>query len=104
MDNDILYEKDGRLRVITINRPGKMNSLDFSAHETLVQIWHEFNADTDARVALITGTGDQAFCAGADLKTYTMALPRPLPRNSTVSTLTGPDWQELPVTSRCLNP
>ena len=35
MDNDILYEKDGRLRVITINRPGKMNSLDFSAHETL---------------------------------------------------------------------
>ena len=65
MDNDILYEKDGRLRIITINRPGKMNSLDFSAHETLVQIWHEFNADTDARVALITGTGDHAFFAWA---------------------------------------
>ena len=44
MDNDILYAKDGRLRIITINRPGKMNSLDFAAHEMLVQIWHEFNA------------------------------------------------------------
>jgi len=74
MDDDILYESDGRVRLITINRPAKMNSLDFSAHEALVQIWHDFNADADARVAVITGSGDQAFCAGADLKTYTMAF------------------------------
>jgi enoyl-CoA hydratase/carnithine racemase len=74
MDNDILYEAHKHVRLVTINRPEKMNSLDFSAHETLVEIWQEFNADPEARVAVITGSGDKAFCAGADLKTYTMAF------------------------------
>ncbi|HIP05008.1 MAG TPA: hypothetical protein EYN43_08150, partial [Gammaproteobacteria bacterium] len=72
MENDILYEHHGHVRLITINRAAKMNSLDFAAHELMVEIWREFNADADARVAVLTGTGEAAFCAGADLKTYTM--------------------------------
>ena len=76
MNNDILYEKLGHVRLITINRPAKMNSLNFAAHEALVDFWQEFNSDNDARVAVITGTGDKAFCCGADLKTYTMAFAR----------------------------
>jgi len=80
MSTGILLEKHGCVRLITINRSAKMNSLDFAAHEHLVEIWTAFNADEDARIAVITGAGDKAFCAGADLKTYTMnfaTLPAP---------------------------
>jgi enoyl-CoA hydratase/carnithine racemase len=70
--SDIRYERFGHVRLITIDRPGVMNSLDFAANDELVGRWHEFDADDDARVAVLTGAGAQAFCAGADLKTYTM--------------------------------
>jgi enoyl-CoA hydratase/carnithine racemase len=72
--SNILYEKKGQVRLITINRAEKMNSLDFAANDELVDLWYEFEEDEDARVAVITGAGNQAFCAGADLKTYTLAF------------------------------
>ena len=72
--SNILYEKKGHVRLITINRAEKMNSLDFAANDELVDLWYEFEEDDDARVAVITGAGSQAFCAGADLKTYTLAF------------------------------
>jgi enoyl-CoA hydratase/carnithine racemase len=73
---DIRYEHHGRVRLITIDRPAKMNSLDFEANDRLVAAWREFDADDDAHVAVVTGAGTQAFCAGADLKTYTMDFAR----------------------------
>lgn len=73
---DILCETHGQVRLITINRAAKMNSLDFAANDELVAIWREFDADESARVAVITGAGEQAFCAGADLKTYTLNFAR----------------------------
>ena len=73
MSDDILYERHGHVRLITINRPTRMNSMDFAANDALVERWKEFDADDDARCAVITGAGDRAFCAGADLRTYTMA-------------------------------
>ena len=78
--NDILYEAHGHVRLITIDRAEKMNSLDFAANDRLIERWREFAADDEARVAVITGAGDKAFCAGADLKTYTMNYAgRPAP-------------------------
>lgn len=74
--SDIRYEKQGRVRLITIDRAAKMNSLDFAANDRLVEAWREFDGDEDAQVAVVTGAGDQAFCAGADLKTYTMDFAR----------------------------
>jgi len=71
---DIRYERFGAVRLITIDRPQVMNSLDFAANDALVETWREFDADDGARVAVITGAGGEAFCAGADLKTYTMAF------------------------------
>jgi enoyl-CoA hydratase/carnithine racemase len=57
-----------------------MNSLDFAANDELVDAWRRFDADNTARVAVITGAGDKAFCAGADLKTYTIDFAsRPAP-------------------------
>ena len=73
MSNDILYERRGAVRLITLNRPEVMNSLDFAANDKLTEVWRQFDADDEARVAVVTGAGDSAFCAGADLKTYTMA-------------------------------
>jgi enoyl-CoA hydratase/carnithine racemase len=73
---DIRYERHGRVRLITIDRADRMNSLDFEANDRLVAAWREFDADDDAHVAVITGAGERAFCAGADLKTYTMAFAR----------------------------
>lgn len=70
--SDIRYERHGHVRLLTIDRAPKMNSLDFAANEELCERWREFAADGDARVAVVTGAGSQAFCAGADLKTYTM--------------------------------
>lgn len=71
MTTDILVEKHDAVWLITINRPDKMNSLDLDANDRLVEVWRDFDSDAEARVAVITGAGDQAFCAGADLKTYT---------------------------------
>ncbi len=72
----IRYEAVGRVRLITIDRPDHMNALDFEANEELINVWREFDRDEQAHVAVITGAGDKAFCAGADLKTYTMKFAR----------------------------
>ena len=71
MSNIILEKEDG-VWLLTINREHKMNSLDFDSHYELVEIWKDFSEDPTAKVGVITGAGEKAFCAGADLKTYTM--------------------------------
>ena len=76
MSAHIIYERIGPVRLITINRPKAMNALDFAANDELTEAWRAFAADDDARVAVITGAGRDAFCAGADLKTYTMEYAR----------------------------
>ena len=65
---DIRIDKHGPVWLLTIDRPAKMNSLDFDAHYELVGAWKSFDADPGARVGVITGEGDKAFCAGNDLK------------------------------------
>jgi len=74
--DDIRYEQHGAVRLITIDRAHKMNSLDFAANDRLVEAWRAFERDDEARVAVVTGAGALAFCAGADLKTYTMDFAR----------------------------
>ena len=55
---------------ITINRPEKRNALDAEHYEGLSKAWTEVRDNPDIRVAIITGAGDKAFCAGADLKSW----------------------------------
>jgi enoyl-CoA hydratase len=66
----ILYEKKGRIVVITINRPERRNALSFEAFGLLAKAWMDFRDDPDLWVAIITGAGDKAFCAGGDLKEF----------------------------------
>ena len=64
----VIYEADGSLARITINRPETMNAFDLEAAGLLKDSLLQFDADADLRVAVITGAGDKAFSAGADLK------------------------------------
>src|SRR3954466_11649012 len=64
-----LYEKRERIAYITFNRPEAKNAIDPEMQELLVEIWTDFRDDPETDVAIVTGAGD-AFCAGADLKTY----------------------------------
>jgi enoyl-CoA hydratase/carnithine racemase len=60
---------DGPVLEVTIDRQEAMNALDAAANAELGQIWRRFNADSTLKVAILTGAGDKAFSAGADLKT-----------------------------------
>jgi enoyl-CoA hydratase/carnithine racemase len=60
-------ERDGRLLIITINRPEVRNCLNCPSCHELSAIWDEFDADPELWLAIITGGGDKAFCAGHDL-------------------------------------
>ena len=64
----ILYEKRGHVVTVTINRPEAMNALSLDTFLELSSAFQDFSADDDAWVALLTGAGDRAFSAGADLK------------------------------------
>lgn len=66
----ILYEKNGRIALITINRPERRNALNFEAFGLLAQAWLDFRDDPELWVAIITGAGDRAFCAGGDLEEF----------------------------------
>src|SRR5260370_12593590 len=59
---------DGRLMTVTINRPEIYNACHPMANEELVTAFDEFHANPELWVAIITGAGDKAFCAGNDLK------------------------------------
>lgn len=64
----ILYEKKGHIAYVTINRPQVMNAMHPPAHAELNEIWCDYMADDDLWVAILTGEGERAFSAGADLK------------------------------------
>jgi len=61
-------ERDGHLLVVTLDRPEVMNALHPPANRELEGVFDEFESDPDLWVAIVTGSGDRAFCAGNDLK------------------------------------
>jgi len=68
MSDHILISKDGPITRITLNRPEAMNAITPEMHAALDQAFDDFAADETQRVAVVTGAGDKAFCAGSDLK------------------------------------
>lgn len=64
----ISYEKRDRKAFITINRPEVMNAVNYEANSELFDVWTDFDRDPDVWVAILTGAGDKAFCAGSDIK------------------------------------
>lgn len=68
MSQDILYDSCGAVVVITINRPEQRNAISSGVRNGLRAAFERFEADEAAQVAILTGNGDKAFCAGMDLK------------------------------------
>ena len=68
MSEAILYEMRGPVALITINRPAARNAINAEVRTGLFRAWQRFEEDAAAAVAILTGAGEQAFCAGMDLK------------------------------------
>lgn len=64
------YEKEGRIAIITINRPEAMNALNADVREEMQAAFIDFKDNPDLWVAILTGAGDRAFSAGADIKDF----------------------------------
>jgi len=62
------YEQDGPVSVITFDRPERMNAVGPVMAGELLDAWTRFRDDDAALVAVLTGAGEEAFCAGGDLK------------------------------------
>ncbi|MGQ0569940.1 MAG: enoyl-CoA hydratase-related protein [Armatimonadota bacterium] len=60
--------RDGHILTITLDRPHVRNALHRAASDELDQVWDIYERDPDLRVAILTGAGDRAFCAGYDMK------------------------------------
>jgi enoyl-CoA hydratase len=69
MSDAVLYDAraDG-IALITINRPEQRNAMSRDVREGLWRAWEKFEQDDAMRIAILTGAGDKAFCAGGDLK------------------------------------
>ncbi len=64
----VLYERRDGVAIITINRPEARNAMNKAVREGLFAAFQRFEAEEEALVAILTGAGDRAFCAGMDLK------------------------------------
>src|ERR1700722_8981148 len=67
-NNVVVSEKRGQAYWITINRPEKRNAINSDVVAGVVKGYRQAHEDTDVRVIVLTGAGDKAFCAGADLQ------------------------------------
>lgn len=66
--SDVLVEKRGTTAWVTLNRPAVRNALSREVNHRLQEIEADLEHDDDVHAIVITGAGDRAFCAGADLK------------------------------------
>ena len=64
----LLYEKRDGIAILTLNRPEQRNAFSPQTMVLLARAWKDFREDDAMRVAILTGAGDTAFCAGGDLK------------------------------------
>ena len=88
----LIYEKKGKVAYMTINRPQALNAIDPETFKELSDALVDFRQDGERLVAIITGAGDRAFCAGADIKTM---LPF-------MKEMRGESWQIPPTIMRGL--
>ena len=98
----LIYERKERVTILTLNRPEALNALDPETYQEFSDACMRFRDDPGSWVAIITGAGDKAFCAGADLKKSIPAVRKgaavpPSIREVTVPETEFPDcWSAQP--------
>jgi len=78
----VTCERRGSVFYITINRPEVRNAVDRETGALIEHAYRTFRDDDESLVSIITGAGDQAFCAGADLKAISQTSAQPSPRSA----------------------
>jgi enoyl-CoA hydratase/carnithine racemase len=69
----VIYEKNGSVACVTLNRPQALNAFSVQMRDDLFEILCAIKADDEVRAVLLKGAGDKAFCAGADLREFLTA-------------------------------
>ncbi len=75
MPETILLAKEGRVAIITINRPDKLNALSQQVRDEMLQVLTEIEKDDSVGVVVITGAGEKSFIAGADIGEFAGRTP-----------------------------
>ena len=70
MSNEVLIDKHEHIATVTLNRPAQRNAISYPMWLELAEIYEELGQDSGVRVVVITGAGDEAFSAGADIKDF----------------------------------
>lgn len=82
LTDEIRYEvAEAGIAIVTIDRPAQRNAINAGVVDGLRQAWHRIEDDDAIRVAILTGSGDKAFCAGMDLKEAARMQLRVPPRD-----------------------
>jgi enoyl-CoA hydratase/carnithine racemase len=68
MTEDVLFEIDGHVAVITLNRPQKLNAVTPAMADAIVAAVRQCNDSDAIRCVIVTGSGEKAFCAGSDIR------------------------------------
>jgi enoyl-CoA hydratase len=69
----VLYERSASVGVITLNRPKSLNAINIEMRRVLPEVVRRADSDPDVRAVVIKGSGDRAFCTGADIKEFVPA-------------------------------
>jgi enoyl-CoA hydratase len=79
------YEKDGQIRIVTLNDPDRLNPMTDELHEALTDVWVQIMRDTEARAVILTGAG-RAFSAGGDIPGFVRNVEDPEHRRMAMRT------------------
>lgn len=91
----MIYEKDGHVARITLNRPEVLNAMDERMHAELAEAWDDFEADDELWVAVLAGAGTRAFSVGQDLKELAAKVRAGTAGTATFGSRGKPGWPRL---------
>lgn len=74
MADTVLMQVKGAVAWLTLNRPDKLNALDYATNDLLLTLLDRIEADRNIRAVIVTGAGDRAFSAGADIPEFAASI------------------------------
>jgi enoyl-CoA hydratase len=80
---ELTVTRDGPVRIVTLNRPEQLNTIDERLHRALADVWRKLSADREAAAVVLTGAG-RAFSAGGDLEWISSFLDDPVARDESL--------------------
>jgi enoyl-CoA hydratase len=92
MSEKVVYEKEGHIAYVTLNRPEVHNCIDTELSKQLIEVWEEVKRDNDVRVSILTGAGNKAFSSGADLKQLIPFIRYASEEDNRRRVYEGPGW------------